>query len=86
VRAVRDALLEAAADVDDAAAEKYLAGEAVPAQMLRAALRKGTLAGKIFPVFAGSALRNRGVQPAMDGIVQYLPSPREVPPAGATTP
>ena len=50
-------------------------------QLIRAAVRKGTLAGKIFPVFAGSALRNRGVQPAMDGIVLYLPSPEEAPPA-----
>jgi len=76
----------AAADVDDAAAEKYLAGETVPAPLLRAALRKGTLGGKIFPVFAGSALRNRGVQPAMDGIVQYLPSPEEAPPARGDDP
>ena len=82
----RETLLEAAADVDDAAAEKYLAGEAVPAPLLRAALRKGTLSGKIFPVFAGSALRNRGVQPAMDGIVHYLPSPEEAPPARGDDP
>jgi elongation factor G len=77
----RDSLVEAAADLDDAAAEKYLAGEEIPVPILRAALRKGTLAGKIFPVFAGSALRNRGVQPAMDGIVHYLPSPSEALPA-----
>jgi elongation factor G len=82
----RETLFEAAADVDDAAAEKYLAGEAIPAPLLRAALRKGTLAGKIFPVFAGSALRNRGVQPAMDGIVLYLPSPEEAPPARGDDP
>ena len=82
----REALLEAAADADDAAAEKYLAGERIPAPLLRAALRKGTLAGKIFPVFAGSALRNRGVQPAMDGIVHYLPSPEEAPPARGDDP
>ncbi|MGE5246878.1 MAG: GTP-binding protein, partial [Verrucomicrobiota bacterium] len=75
----REALLEAAADADDAVAEKYLAGEEVPLPLLRAGLRKGTLAGKIFPVFAGSALRNRGVQPAMDAIVHFLPSPAEVP-------
>ena len=82
----RDALLEAAADADDAAAEKYLAGEEVPLPLLRAALRKATLSGKIFPVFAGSALRNRGVQPAMDGIVHYLPSPAEAPPARGDDP
>jgi elongation factor G len=82
----REALLEAAADADDAVAEKYLAGEPVPVPLIRAAVRKGTLAGKISPVFAGSALRNRGVQPAMDGIVHYLPSPTEVPPARGDDP
>jgi len=84
--AYRERLLEAAADADDAVAEKYLAGEEVPLALLRGGLRKGTLAGKIFPVFAGSALRNRGVQPAMDGIVQFLPSPAEVPPARGDDP
>ncbi len=82
----REALLEAAGDFDDAVAEMYLAGEEVPVRSLRAALRKGTLAGKIFPVFAGSALRNRGVQPAMDGIVHYLPAPEDVPPARGDDP
>ncbi|MBP2675141.1 MAG: translation elongation factor, partial [Deltaproteobacteria bacterium] len=82
----RETLLEAAADGDDAAAEKYLAGEDVPLPLLRAGIRKGTLAGKIFPVYAGSALRNRGVQPAMDGIVHFLPSPAEIPPARGDDP
>ncbi|MEW6719646.1 MAG: elongation factor G [Thermodesulfobacteriota bacterium] len=82
----REALLEAAADGDDAAAEKYLAGEEVPLPLLRSGIRKGTLAGRIFPVYAGSALRNRGVQPAMDGIVHFLPSPAEVPPARGDDP
>jgi elongation factor G len=82
----REALLEAAADGDDAVAEKYLAGEEVPLPLLRAGLRKGTVAGKIFPVFAGAALRNRGIQPAMDGIVHFLPSPAEAPPARGDDP
>ncbi|MBP2683793.1 MAG: translation elongation factor [Deltaproteobacteria bacterium] len=82
----RETLVEAAADADDAAAEKYLSGAELPAPLLRAALRKGTLAGAIFPVFAGSALRNLGVQPAMDGIVHYLPSPAEAPPARGDDP
>jgi elongation factor G len=82
----REALLEAAADADDAVAEKFLAGEEIPLPLLRAAIRKGTLSGKIFPVYAGSALRNRGVQPAMDGIVHFLPSPAEVPPARGDDP
>lgn len=82
----RETLLEAAADGDDAAAEKYLAGEDVPLPLLRAGIRKGTLAGKFFPVYAGSALRNMGVQPAMDGIVHFLPSPAETPPARGDDP
>ncbi len=82
----RETLLEAAADADDEAAEKYLAGEEVPPALLRRALRRGTISGAIFPVFAGSALRNRGVQPAMDGIVHYLPSPLEAPAARGDDP
>ena len=82
----REALLEAAADNDDAVAEKYLAGEDIPLSLLHGGIRKGTLSGKIFPVFAGSALRNKGVQPAMDGIVQFLPSPAEAPPVKGDDP
>jgi elongation factor G len=82
----REALLEAAADADDAVAEKYLAGEEIPLPLLRAAVRKGTIAARFFPVFAGAALRNKGIQPVMDGIVHYLPSPLEVPPAKGDDP
>ncbi|HZW35929.1 MAG TPA: elongation factor G [Candidatus Deferrimicrobiaceae bacterium] len=76
----REALLEAAADADDAVAEKYLAGEEISLPLLRGAIRKGTIAARFFPVFAGAALRNKGIQPVMDGIVHFLPSPVEVPP------
>jgi elongation factor G len=86
VFAWREALVEAAADFDDALAEKYLGGEDIPPDMLREAIRKGTLASRIFPVFAGSALRNRGVQPAMDGVVHYLPAPQDAPPVEGTDP
>lgn len=86
VAAHREALLEAAADADDAAAEKYLAGEEVPPELVRRAIRAGTVAVRFFPVFAGAALRNRGIQPAMDGIVHYLPSPGEMPPAAGDDP
>jgi elongation factor G len=82
----REALLEAAADADDAAAEKYLAGEEIPEALLLDAIRKGTLAVRFFPVFAGAALRNKGVQPAMGGIVRFLPSPAEAPPARGDDP
>jgi elongation factor G len=86
VFAWREALVEAAADFDDAVADKYLAGEDIPVALLRGAIRKGTLASRIFPVYAGSALRNRGVQPAMDGIVHYLPAPHEAPPVEGIDP
>jgi elongation factor G len=86
VAAHREALVEAAADADDAAAEKYLAGEELPPELLRRAIRAGTVGLRFFPVFAGAALRNRGIQPAMDGIVHYLPSPRETPPAAGDDP
>ncbi|MBI5418925.1 MAG: elongation factor G [Deltaproteobacteria bacterium] len=82
----REALLEAAADADDRVAEMYLGGEEIPPSMLRAAIRKGTLANRFFPVFAGAALRNKGVQPVMDGIVQFLPSPLERPAASGDDP
>jgi elongation factor G len=82
----REALLEAAADVDDAVAEKYLAGEEIPLPMLRGAVRKGTIAARFFPVYAGAALRNKGIQPVMDGIVHFLSSPAEIPPAKGDDP
>ncbi len=86
VSAYRETLLEAAADVDDGVAEQYLSGEAVPPDAIRRALRRGTVDARFFPVFAGSALRNKGVQPVMDGIVHFLPSPAEVPPATGDDP
>jgi elongation factor G len=86
VSAYRETLLEAAADADDGVAEKYLSGEHIPSDAIRRALRKGTVAARFFPVFAGSALRNKGVQPVMDGIVQFLPSPAEGLPATGDDP
>jgi elongation factor G len=82
----REALLEAAADADDAVAEKFLTGEEVPLPLLRGAVRKGTIAARFFPVYAGAALRNKGIQPVMDGIVHFLPSPIEVPPVKGDNP
>lgn len=70
-------LVEAVADVDDEIAEKYLNGEDIGVEELRAAIRKATLALKLFPVMAGAALRNRGVQAMLDNVCLYLPSPLE---------
>ena len=75
-----DALVEAAADADEAVMEKYLAGEKVEIPELKAAIRKGTLAMLFFPILCGSAFKNKGVQPLLDAVVDYLPSPLDVPP------
>jgi elongation factor G len=79
-QAAREKLVEVVADVDDAIAEKYLAGEPVDGESLRAAIRRACVAQKIVPVLVGTALRNKGIQPLLDAVVDYLPSPLEVPP------
>ncbi|MFP4101756.1 elongation factor G [Coleofasciculus sp.] len=73
-------LIEAVAETDEALLEKYLAEEELTEDEIRSALRKGTIAGTIVPVLCGSAFKNRGVQLLLDGVVDYLPSPPEVPP------
>ena len=80
----REALALAAAEVDEALADVVLAGEEPKSEALRAALRIGTLAGLLFPCYAGSALRNLGVQPLLDGVIDFLPAPLDRPPALAT--
>lgn len=76
----REILVEAIAETDDALLARYLDGQMLTSQELRAALRKATLAGVLVPVLCGAALRNKGVQPVLDAIVDYLPSPLDVPP------
>jgi elongation factor G len=76
----REALVEAVAEADDSLADLYLAGEEIDAKTLREALRRATIAHKLVPVLGGAALRNRGIQPILDAIVDYLPNPAEVPP------
>jgi elongation factor G len=82
----RQVLLEAAADCDDEFARKYLEGEAYGPADIKSALRKGTIGNKIVPVFAGSAFKNKGVQWLLDGVVDYLPSPLDLPPVTAQHP
>jgi elongation factor G len=72
---MRDRLLDAAADEDPSILAAVVEGRAVAAETIRRALRKATIAGRIVPVFAGSAYKHRGVQPLLDGVVAYLPSP-----------
>jgi elongation factor G len=76
----RDAMVEAVAEVDDALTHKFLEGEELTEDEIRHGLRTGTLAYKIVPVLTGSALKNKGIQPMLDAVVAYLPSPLDVPP------
>jgi len=82
----RTHLLEAVAELDDALMEKYLEGEEITPEEIRRALRRGTLDFKIVPVLAGSSYRNKGVQFLMDAVVDYLPSPVDIPPVKGTDP
>ncbi|WP_193178761.1 elongation factor G [Oricola nitratireducens] len=75
----REKLIEAAVEFDEAAMEAYLEGEMPDNDTLRKLVRKGTCAVEIFPVFCGSAFKNKGVQPLLDAVVDFLPSPIEVP-------
>jgi elongation factor G len=74
----REAMIEAIADVDDTLMEKYLEGEAITVDEIRHAIRQGTLHGGLVPVICGSAFKNKGVQPLLDAVVDYLPSPLDV--------
>ena len=79
-------LVEKAADFDDAIMEKYLEGEEPTKEELRAAIRRGTLAVQFIPVVCGTSYRNKGVQKLLDAIVDYLPSPLDIPPVVGTDP
>lgn len=76
----REKMLEQISDVDEKVMEKFLGGEEVTAEEIRAALRKGTISMSLTPVLCGSAFKNKGVQQLLDAIVDYLPSPLDVPP------
>jgi len=76
----RASLLEAVAEADDELMEKYLAGEEPSTAEIKAGIRKLTIASEIYPVLCGSAFKNRGVQPMLDAVVDYLPNPLDVPP------
>ncbi|MGL5921813.1 elongation factor G [Chroococcidiopsis sp.] len=81
----RTKLVEAVAETDEALLEKYLEGEELTEAEIRKGLRQGTIAGTIVPVLCGSAFKNKGVQRLLDGVVDYLPAPTEVPPIQGTT-
>jgi elongation factor G len=77
--AARAALCETVAEADEATLDAYLASPDLPADVLVAGLRRATIAGRLVPVLCGSALRNKGIQPLLDAVVDFLPSPLEVP-------
>ncbi|MGB9823358.1 MULTISPECIES: elongation factor G [Thermodesulfovibrio] len=82
----REKMIEALCDIDDRIMEKYLSGEEITAEEIRAALRKGTIQMKLTPVLCGSAFKNKGVQMLLDAIVYYLPSPLDIPPVKGINP
>lgn len=82
----RAAMIEYVAERDDALMEKYIEDVDVDRESLAAGIRRATLAGSLVPVYCGSSLRNKGVQPLLDAVVNYLPSPLEVPPVRGLDP
>ena len=80
----KDRITEEACTFSDALMEKFFAGEEISADETAEAIRAGVLAGKLLPVFAGSSLKNIGVQPLLDGIISFLPSPSQIAPCVAT--
>ncbi|MBI4689380.1 MAG: elongation factor G [Nitrospirae bacterium] len=85
-RKYREKMLEALSDVDENIMEKFLGGEGISEEEIKSALRKGTLQMKLTPVLCGAAFKNKGVQFLLDAIVDYLPSPLDVPPVRGTKP
>ena len=81
-----DEFIEKACDFNDSLMEKYLAGEEVDVDAAKKAIRQGSLEFKVVPVFCGSAFKNKGVQPLLDAVVDYLPSPLDVPPMTGINP
>ena len=75
----REKLLETVAETDEALLEKYFGGEELSVEEIKGAIRKLTIASEVYPVLCGSAFKNRGVQPMLDAVVDYLPSPLDVP-------
>src|SRR5213593_883223 len=86
VREYRDKIIEAACEADEKVFEKYVHGETISNEELKAAIRKGTIAIKLTPVLCGSAFKNKGIQPLLDAVLACLPSPLDIPPVQALSP
>jgi elongation factor G len=82
----REKLIETLAEVDDAIMERYLEGEELSVEDIKAGIRRATIASKANPVLCGSAFKNKGVQPMLDAVVDYLPSPLDIPAIEGTAP
>ncbi len=78
ITTLREKLVEQIAETNDALLEKYLKGEKLSTEELKKGLRQATIAYKLIPVFCGSSLRNKGVQPVLDAVIEYLPSPQDL--------
>jgi elongation factor G len=83
-QAAREKMIEALADADDAIAEKYLETQEISNEEVRDALRRGCIGIKLFPVICGTAFKNKGVQTLLDAVIDYMPSPLDVPPVEGT--
>src|SRR6059036_2422501 len=86
VHEYREKMIEGLAEVDEHLMEKYVASAPVSAAELKAAVRKGTIAMRLFPVICGASFKNKGVQPLLDAVIDYLPSPLDVPPVQGIDP
>jgi len=80
----REAMMETIATQDEALMDAYLAGDEIPEQTIKDAIRQGTLAFDFVPILCGSAFKNKGVQPMLDAVVDFMPSPMDIPPAHGT--
>jgi elongation factor G len=82
----RQEAIEKIVEFDDALLERFFAEEEISVPELKAALRKATISGQLIPILAGSALKNKGVRPLLDAVIDYLPSPLDIPPVTGTNP
>jgi elongation factor G len=86
VARARQEAIEKIVEFDDALLERFFAEEEIPVDELKVALRRATIAGKLIPILAGSALKNKGVRPLLDAVIDYLPSPLDIPPVHGVNP
>src|SRR5262250_829671 len=86
VKEYREKMIEGLAEVDEHLMEKYVHGEAITPAELKAAVRKGTIGMKLFPILCGASFKNKGVQPLLDAVIDYLPSPLDIPPIQGINP